>query len=720
MPDRAIAMTVRVARRLEMVDPGFTRTRRGVRTTCASLLSGLTLAGVTSVFDATDAPRISLFGAGACFFAALLVTELRRGDRARMFGWASVVSAVAIVVTVELGRTAVGAATAFLILQMFLSYAIRPWSPRAGNLAVIGALITLLVGAMRTTSDQIGWLVLASTVGFAWITISEYVILPDDPVRALRRSVDAFCRSTGEAVAAVIGVLATRCDGDAPHPNLKALRRSLGRVMRCRTAIECQLPGTLLPGLGQHGVEQLRVSLYCAERGIEEVINQANDPWWLKQISDDIVGGITSMLTALANALKDNVDAKSLGAVADEAERLRSEIHAATTTAPKGEDAPDRATETALAALTTVGGAQLLAQSTSQATALASLSAVPAVGAEAARAAAAEQTGLEAPPAARTLAPTMALALQATVAAVLGALIAIWLGNDQSLLVVWIAYVVIAGSAEASTRRAWIWLGATILGATTGVAISAIGPNNIAWIVGVVTIGVFFTVVSAPVSYPAMVFWMSIALVPLVATEGRYLDLIWDKVVAALIGGCVAGVVALTVAPMRLSRDLHPAVLHYLDALDAALESQLRGERHRRATAGAALDRAHSALDSMIVSAVVKTRLFPQPVGPLTEQGIRIDAVHEAFLRLTPSLTDSSWSVHGWTDQQLEMSIRRLRDDVEHAKAAVRGDPAAATTFAPLEPYHPRPLWLTDNLHTRLAELARVLRGDPRLRAAVR
>ena len=112
----------------------------------------------------------------------------------------------------------------------------------------------------------------------------------------------------------------------------------------------------------------------------------------------------------------------------------------------------------------------------------------------------------------------------------------------------------------------------------------------------------FFTIASAPVSYPAMVFWLSIALVPLFATEGRYLDLIWDKAVAALIGGCVAAAVAFTVAPIRLSRDFRPAVLRYLDALDAALESHLPGERDRRAETGTELDRAHSALDSMVAS----------------------------------------------------------------------------------------------------------------------
>jgi uncharacterized membrane protein YccC len=686
---------------------------------------------VTSVFGVAEPLRITLFGAGACFFGALLVTDPHRSDRARTFGWASVVSAVAIVVTVELSRTAVWAAVAFLVLQMFLSYALRSWSLRAGNLAVIGALITFLAGAGHITSDRIGWFVLASTVGFAWVTVSEYVILPDDPLRSLKRSVDVFCRSAGDAVASVVDTLTTTCDGNAPDRAAKALRRSLDPVMRCRTAIESQVSGALLPGFGQHHVEQLRVALYCAERGIEEVINQTNDPRWIDTLPDDIAGSITSTLQALANSLRDNIDAQSLDAVARELQYVRDHLHDATTTAPKANDAPHRPPGTALAALTTVGEAHLVAQSTSQATALATMSPVPPGIAEPANAAAAAQTIPDAPPAVRTLAPTMALAIQAAVAAVLAGLIAKSLGNEQSLLVAWTAYVIIAGSAEASTRRAWIWLAATILGATAGVAIAASVPDNIVWTVVVVTIGVFFTIASAPVSYPAMVFWMSIALVPLFATEGRYLDLIWDKAVAALIGGCVAAGVAFTVAPIRLSRDLRPAVLQYLDALDAALESQQPGQRDRRATTGAALDRAHSALDSMIASALTKTHFFPQPGSPLTEQGVRVDAVHEAFLRLTPLLTDSSRRLHGWTDQRVERSIRRLRHDVEDAKAAARGDAAAANTSAPSDARPPHlttparydtrleSLWLTDNLHSRLAEFALLLRSHSRSRAGV-
>ena len=196
----------------------------------------------------------------------------------------------------------------------------------------------------------------------------------------------------------------------------------------------------------------------------------------------------------------------------------------------------------------------------------------------------------------------------------------------------------------------------------------------------------------------------------------------------------MAAGVAFTVAPIRLSRDFRPAVLRYLDALDAALESQLPGERDRRAETGTELDRAHSALDTMVASAATETHLFPQPGSLLSEQGVRTDAVHEAFLRLTPLLTDSSRRLHVWTDQRVEGSIRRLRDDVAEAKAAARGDAAPAKTSAPSDAQQPQfitlarddtnlepadALWRIENLHARLAELALLLRGHPRLPAAV-
>ena len=82
-------------------------------------------------------------------------------------------------------------------------------------------------------------------------------------------------------------------------------------MRRCRKAIESQFPGALLSGVGPHDVEQLRVALYCAERGVEEMINQANDPRWTKTLPDDLAGSITSTLQTLATALRDETDARS-------------------------------------------------------------------------------------------------------------------------------------------------------------------------------------------------------------------------------------------------------------------------------------------------------------------------------------------------------------------------------------------------------------------------
>lgn len=95
---------------------------------------------------------------------------------------------------------------------------------------------------------------------------------------------------------------------------------------------------------------------------------------------------------------------------------------------------------------------------------------------------------------------------------------------------------------------------------------------------------------------------------------------------------------------------------------------------------------------------------------------------------MTPLLSDSSRRLHGWTDEHIEIGIRRLRDDVEDAKAAARGDAAAAHTATPSDNQQPQlttpashdttpamndSQWRIENLHARLAELALLLRGHP-------
>ena len=188
------------------------------------------------------------------------------------------------------------------------------------------------------------------------------------------------------------------------------------------------------------------------------------------------------------------------------------------------------------------------------------------------------------------------------------------------------------------------------------------------WTVVVVAVGVFFTIVSAPESYPAMVFWMSIAFVPLFASEGRYLDLIWDKTAAALIGGCVAAVVALVVVPIRSSREIRPAVLTYLRALDDRPRVPPAGDERSVEAAESELDTAHAALAAKVSSAATETNVFWQPENVRNVEAEHVDAVHDAYQRLTPLLSDSARHLHGWSDDQVEHGIRRLRTAVESGR----------------------------------------------------
>jgi uncharacterized membrane protein YccC len=160
-----------------------------------------------------------------------------------------------------------------------------------------------------------------------------------------------------------------------------------------------------------------------------------------------------------------------------------------------------------LAALALVGAGEVVAQSVTHARALA------ATAPNATRAAApptAEGAGSpEIGSASTGLTPTMALAIQVVVAAVAAGLIAKAVGKEQSQVVAWTALVVIAGSAGVSTRRAMVRIPTTVLGAASGVLIAATVPDTVGVTISVVALGVFFTIVSAPVSYPAMVFWMN-------------------------------------------------------------------------------------------------------------------------------------------------------------------------------------------------------------------
>ncbi|HYJ57480.1 MAG TPA: FUSC family protein [Mycobacterium sp.] len=703
-----------IAARLESTDPGLVRTRRGVRAVCAIVLAWATTVAVTAAFDVDDPSRITLFAAGAAFEGALLAPDPQPKDRVRTIGWAAVVSAAAVVVTVQLSLIAVWLAAGLLVLLMFSSFALRPWSSRVASLALMGAITVYITGGGHITVGRIGWFVLAAAIGFGWLALWEAVILPDDPLRSLQRSVQAFSRRAADTVAGVVEVLDTVPDATPSDRPRKVLRANLQRVRWCRKAIERETPGAVVRGLSEADADLLRVALHSVQKGLEDMVGLVDAPEWVRSLPDRLAGSMTAGLRDLSVALGDGSNEESRDVAAQTAQ-----IHGALTQTTTTGSAPFDPTAL-LAALALLGDGEVVAQSITQATILAARTPQAGRVAEVATVAAPPAADPGAQPDRHGLSPPMALAIQGVVAAVVAGEIARLVGNEQGLVVAWTAFVIIGGSAGVSTRRAIVRIPATILGAVGGVLIAATVPDTIGWTIAVVAVGVFFTIVTAPVSYPAMVFWIGIAFVPLFATEGAYLDLVIDKGIAALIGGCVAAVVALTVVPIRASREVRPAILEYLAALDTALESHLPGHERRVATAEAGLDSAHAALAAKVTSAAIETNVFSQPENVGNEEADRVDAVHDAYQRLRPLLSDSSRLLHGWSDEQVAKGIQRLRGAVERAESSARGRPIRATDEAADSAQVANAvttLGLSDslrrveNLHARLTDLASALGG---------
>ena len=230
-------------------------------------------------FDVADPVRITLFAAGAAFEGALLAPDPQPRDRVRTLGWASVVAAVAVVVTVALTQSAVWAAVALLVLLMFSSYALRSWSPRVASLALMGAITVYITGAGYITIGRIGWFVLALVVGFGWLALWETLILPDNPLRSLDLSVQAFSRRAADTVAGVVDAVNTAGTARRPMMPAKATAASTSTGARkCRSAIETQSPGAVMGGFSQTDVDRLRVALHSAQKGLEDMAERGRYP----------------------------------------------------------------------------------------------------------------------------------------------------------------------------------------------------------------------------------------------------------------------------------------------------------------------------------------------------------------------------------------------------------------------------------------------------------
>ena len=148
-------------------------------------------------------------------------------------------------------------------------------------------------------------------------------------------------------------------------------------------------------------------------------------------------------------------------------------------------------------------------------------------------------------------------------------LVARLLAMDHANWVFWTAFVVIAGSTGDSLRKMTMRVVGTVGGATVGVMLALLTPDDTLWIVLMAILCIYLTIYFAPVSYPQMVFWLNIGFVLVYTRLGAdELDLLFARPSTTLVGALVAALVVMFVFPIRTTDRFRAAAARFLAAVD--------------------------------------------------------------------------------------------------------------------------------------------------------
>jgi len=94
--------------------------------------------------------------------------------------------------------------------------------------------MTYFASTSGATTRHLGWFVCGTLVGFGWITVWQFVLLPFDPARSLLAAARSFYRRAGELVGSVAQCLDAHDDPEARPRFAGELHSQLERVRRSR------------------------------------------------------------------------------------------------------------------------------------------------------------------------------------------------------------------------------------------------------------------------------------------------------------------------------------------------------------------------------------------------------------------------------------------------------------------------------------------------------
>ena len=652
---------------LDAADPGAIRRNHATRAALAALTAWLIVRSVVGWLAGRPLPAVGLYAVAMCFIGALVIVDARRAERQVT----QLLSIAMVAVGLLLASLLNGSEwyyRAVLLALIFASYAVRQRGLRPGELVLVLTMSLYFAEGSGVAWGNLAWFLFAAAAGLLSLWLWQFVLLPYDPRRSLRNSVQAFYRRSAALVGAVdTGLAAAPASTQAAATAAeKDLARRLRQVKLSRRVIEEQFPGALAPGgWSKTQLSQLQLALFNTEQGLARLVEGANDPSHLTNLPAEIRTPLRRSLASLQAALVAG-SPDSMQALAAENAALQTEIRAyasAVRTERSAEDEPlrqaqdeplrqaqDEPAPWVAAALRLISGSVQVAQSAGRVQRLAAGQGDAGPQAQPPAAVPAKAANRPAPPRERLFGnvyvhPTTVLGIQAVVATGLAMLAARLLNVDHSNWVFWTAFAVIAGSTGESLRKMMLRVLGTVAGATIGVALALATPDNTVLVALVATACIFLTIYFWPISYPQMVFWLNIGFVMVYARLGaQEMDLLFARPSTTLLGALVAALVVVFVFPIRTADRFKAAAARFLAAVDgyvaAFVDAVTGGDGQPLDAAQAQVAAAYAQVEQTLPGVAYENNPMLQAQSPITQQATRITALEAEVSRLADATSE--------------------------------------------------------------------------------
>ena len=697
---------------LDAADPGAIRRNHATRAALAALTAWLIVRSVVGWLAGRPLPAVGLYAVAMCFIGALVIVDARRAERQVT----QLLSIAMVAVGLLLASLLNGSEwyyRAVLLALIFASYAVRQRGLRPGELVLVLTMSLYFAEGSGVAWGNLAWFLFAAAAGLLSLWLWQFVLLPYDPRRSLRNSVQAFYRRAAALVGAVdAGLGALRLPTQASAE--KDLARRLRQVKLSRRVIEEQFPGALAPGgWSKTQLSQLQLALFNTEQGLARLVEGANDPSHLTNLPAEIRTPLGRSLASLQAALVAG-SPDSMQALAAENAALQTEIRAyasAVRTERRGDgcsrplrQAQDEPAPWVAAALRLISGSVQVAQSAGR---------VQRLAAGQGDAGPQRNRRLLFPPKRRTaprrrengcsatctVHPTTVLGIQAVVATGLAMLVARLLNVDHSNWVFWTAFAVIAGSTGESLRKMMLRVLGTVAGATIGVALALATPDNTVLVALVATACIFLTIYFWPISYPQMVFWLNIGFVMVYARLGaQEMDLLFARPSTTLLGALVAALVVVFVFPIRTADRFKAAAARFLAAVDgyvaAFVDAVTGGDGQPLDAAQAQVAAAYAQVEQTLPGVAYENNPMLQAQSPITQQATRIAALEAEVSRLADATSERLTVAEGaaaWmraVQARIHADIQAITPLLSGAQQSARKRPGAESDAGPSKRSH--------------------------------